>query len=490
MNFLSIDIGTSCVKYQLFSDKGEILDYKRREYDFKVIGKDYYVDIDGIWANLKDMIKGVAENFEFSSICISTIGESFALLDKDDNVLVYPMLYTDARGEKESEILYNAFTKEKLFSVTGVLPQSMYSINKLLWIKNNLPETFNKADKALLMCDYFGYLLTGERVIDYGLAARTGAFDVGKLEFSKEILDKVGVPISLFSKPARTGSVVGEIKGDIIKELGIKGSPVVVLGSHDQICAALGAGIVEAGDSVDGMGTVECLTTVFNNKPDDVRMGEQGYPVVPYAVEGLYCTYVLNFSRGSTVDWLRKSIMHKYSGEEKDFFEYMEKGLDQTPSGILWLPYFGGAATPFQNVNAKGAIVNLTTKTKDVDFYKGLLEGMAMEMRLNMDETAKYGIDYKRIVVTGGGATSPISLQIKANVENKSLYTLRSSEGGLCGVAMLSAVALGAVKDIKEAKEIFAIYDSEVLPNKDIHAEYSEQYKKYKKTYETIKELY
>ncbi|MBQ7407758.1 MAG: hypothetical protein IJW13_00565 [Clostridia bacterium] len=490
MNYLSFDIGTTGCKCQLFSEDASILYYEFIEYDFKLIENENYVNVDAIWHHLTAMLERVAKKHDISSICISSLGESFVLLDKDDNILFYPMLYTDPRGEDEAQIIKNKIGEDRAFFITGVVPHSMYSLSKLLWIKNNRPDLFAKADKIMLTCDYFGYLLTGKRVIDYSLAARTGAFDIEKMQFSNEILHELGILSDMFSVPMRAGSIVAPIKPEIIRDYKIKGSPVLVLGSHDQVCAALGAGVLEVGDSVDGMGTVECITTLFSSKPTDATMGKQGYPCVPYAVEGTYCTYILNYSCGSTVNWMRKKIMHGYSGDKSNFFDYIEEQMDEGPTGILTLPYFGGASTPYQNLGAKGAIINLTTQTSDCNLYKSLLEGTAFEMRLNAQTVEKYGVKINNAVATGGGANSKKWLQIKADIQNLKIKTLRSSEGGLCGCAMLQAVALKQFNNLSQAKEAFVWYDKEFVPINEERLAYEKYYEKYKKIYKAIKEFY
>ena len=483
MNYLSIDIGTTGCKCQLFSGGGDILSYLYSEYDFKEDEGFHYVNIIAIEAHLRNMIREISSKFEVSSICISSMGESFVLLDKDDNVLFYPMLYTDSRGEKEAEDIKAVIGEEKAFRITGVIPHSMYSLSKLLYIKNNFPKVFEKADKLMLIGDYVGYLLTGQRVIDHGLAARTGAFDIEKMEFSEEILSLFGVDKKLFSTPRPAGSIVGKIKD----EWGV--DAVLVLGSHDQVCTSLGAGVLNEGDAVDGMGTVECITTVFKGKPENVMMGKQGYPCVPYPVNGLYCTYILNYSCCSTVNWLRKNIMHGYKGDEENYFAYIEKEITDEPTDILTLPYFGGASTPYQDLGAKGAVINLTTQTRDFEVFQAMMEGTAFEMRLNAEVVKEYGITVKNTVATGGGANSNKWLQIKANIQNIPIKTLRSSEGGLCGCAILQSVALGGAKDFLAAREIFVRYEKEFSPNEKIHTAYEAQYGKYKKLYKTLKEF-
>ena len=488
MKYLSIDVGTTRCKCQLFDNEGNILEYIAKDYEFKKVSGELYVDVDAIIKNVKNMIKAVAVKHEINSVAVSSFGESFVLLDKDDNVLFYPMLYTDVRGEEQAKRVTDIFGDEKLFKVTGITAHSMYSLYKLLWIKENYPEVYKRADKVLLIGDYVGYKLTGKRVIDYALAARTGAFDVENKALAKEILNKVEVSEKLFSTPMQTGSMVGEISEKVKKELKIKGKPVLVLGSHDQICSALGAGVISTGSAVDGMGTVECIVVPFKEKPGDINMGKQGYPIVPF-INGLYCTYILNYSCGSAVGWFNKNIMHGYSGKEQDFYAYMEKGMSDNPTGILVLPYFGGASTPYQDMNIKGAIINLTTQTSDVQTYQAIVEGTVMEMKLNADVTKEYGIEITELTATGGCSNSDKWMQLKSDIQGVPVKTLRSSEGGLCGLAMLQAVALKGVKDIEQAKEIFVQYVKSFTPNRERGNEYLEQYKKYKKLYHAIKEI-
>ena len=485
MKFLSVDVGTTCCKCQLFDENGEILCYKSEEYGFLKKDGENYIDLNAVWHKLKAMIKAL-EYKDITSVCISSLGESFVLLDENDNVLFHPMLYTDARGEDEAKWVEQKLGNEQIFNVTGVTAHSMYSVYKLLWIKNNHPDLFSKAKKVMLVCDYLGYLLTGKRVIDYSLSARTGAFDIRKLCFSSELLEEVGLP-NLFSTPQRAGYKVGKVKEGLVKELGLSSSPMLVLGSHDQVCASLGAGAIENGDAVDGMGTVECITTLFDKPSSDIRMGIQGYPCVPYVVEGTYCTYVLNYSCGSTVNWFRKKIMHGYCGDEKDYFAYMESKMDDEPSGIYVLPYFGGASTPYQDLNAKGAILNLTTLTEDYQVYKAIMEGTAMEMRFNGETVKKYGIKIRSLVATGGGANSDAWLKIKSNVQKVKIKTLRSSEGGLCGCAMIQAVAMGVVDGYKDAKKLFVVYDKQYFPSAKDCEKYDAHYSKYKKIYKAVR---
>jgi xylulokinase len=314
-------------------------------------------------------------------------------------------------------------------------------------------------------------------------------FDIEALEFSKEFTDAFNLSPDLFSKPMRAGTVVGKIRPELVEQLGIKGDPILVLGSHDQICTALGAGVLKEGEAVDGMGTVECITTLFSKKPDDVEMGKMGYPCVPFAVEGLYCTYILNFSCGSTVNWLKKKIMHNYGGNDGNFYKYIESQVPDAPGNLLLLPYLGGAGTPYQDGAARGAILGLSTDTSDGEIYRAIMEGTSMEMRLNEDTVKKYAVNLSSLVATGGCANSEKWMQIKSDIQGHPIKILRSGEGGLCGCAMLSAVATGGAENLEAAKDIFVRYAKEFTPNADERIKYESNYSKYKKIYKTIKEI-
>lgn len=487
MNYLSLDVGTTCCKCQLFSETGEILAYQSEEYPFAESEGETYVDIAGICTRVFSMMGKMAKT-GYSAVCISSFGESFVLLDSEDKLLFYPMLYTDVRGAEEADILRETVGSKKLFSVTGTTPNAMYSVSKLLWIQRHCPERYKKAKKLLLICDYLGYLLTGECVIDYSLAARTGVFDVHNKKFAGDILAKLGIDETLFSRPMPTGSLVGELKEEVKTALGIAGSCKLVLGSHDQICATIGTGVIAGGEAADGMGTVECITAVFDCAPTDLAFGEMGYCVVPF-LQGHYCTYMFNYTSNVVVNWFRRDILHGYRGGAEEQFAYLE-GQDRPPTDVLLLPYFAGCATPYQNTKAKGAFLNLTKETTDLDMYRAILEGTSFEMKLNLETAGQFGIAIREVTATGGGANSAPWLQIKSDILRLPVRTLRSSEGGLCGGAMLCSVAMGTCKSLADARKVFVHYKDTVTPQ-TIYAEvYQKKYEKYQKLYKTLKEFY
>ena len=488
MNYLCLDIGTTCIKAQVFSSKGDIVFYEQRECSLKQIDGTNYADIEKIIQIVKGLVKKSAEVAKIHSIAISSFGESFVTLDKDDNILTYPMLYTDARGAEEAEEIKKMFGNDYCFKTFGACPHAMYSISKLLWIKNNFPDIFSRIDKIALICDYIGYILTGRRVIDYALASRTGMFELKNRTFSKAICDQFGIKISFFSEPKPTGTIVAKIKECICNELDLDKNTVLILGSHDQICATIGAGAIADGESADGMGTVECITSIFKDKPMETEMGILGYPIVPF-INNLYCTYILNMTSNSIMQWYRENILHNYKGQQETVFDYLESD-NETPTEILVLPYFSGSGTPYNDVTAKGSIVNLGLNSKDGDIYRSMMESTSYEMKYNLEIVQRYGINVKKVVATGGGANSKKWVQIKSDIFDKEVKTLRSSEGGLCGLAMICSVALGECADFATARNVFVQYKDVFVPSKKYDSIYKRKYNKYKQLYKNLKEMF
>jgi len=488
MNFLGIDVGTTLAKCRLYSEDGQVLCGFSEGYQTVVSGGERYVDIDALWLCVQSLIRQAAAGHTVDAIAVSSFGESFVLLDREDNVLAPPMLYTDKRGELETAEAAKNIGAEKIFEIAGVFPQSMYSVYKLMWIKENRPDWYARADKLLLIEDFVNYKLTGKRVIDWSLAARTGVFDLETMQFSQTLLNAMGLDGKLFSAPVSSGTVIGEVTESFKRQAGIANPCCVVAGGHDQVMAALGSGVTGTDRCVDGMGTVECITAVLKSRHQSSQMGSQGYPLVPYAAGG-FCTYLFNFTCGSLINWFRKTVS-KADDSDTGYFRRIESALPPLPTGILTLPYFDGAATPYQDINAKGAFLNLSVAHTEQDLFKSVLEGLCYEMKLNLETAGAYGVNPRTVIAAGGGSKSQAWLQIKADILGKEVIPLTASEAGTCGAAMLAAVALNKYPDLEACARSFVKYGEPVRPDRHKTLLYEGIYQKYRKLYKSVKEFY
>ena len=478
-----LDVGTTGCKLTAFDHEGNFIYNSYKEYEVTRKNGEHELDATVVFSAVCDVIGEVAKHCNLSAIGVTTFGETFVALDKEDNVLLPSMLYTDPRGEKECADLCTNLGEQRLTYISGVKPHQMYSLPKMMWIKNNLPEVYEKIDKILLMEDFIVYKLCGNACIDYSLAARTMAFDIREKCWSDVILEAAGIDKNLLSKPVPAFHIAGDLKSDIAQKLGIKGTVKIVNGAHDQVASAVGSGVFETGQAVDGTGTVECVTPVFDTIPENKTLYDEGYSVVPYVFDGTYVCYALSFTGGATLKWFRDNFAKDKSYKELD------EAVSDGPSGIMILPHFAGAANPYMDNGSKAAMVGLTLEHTAADIYKALMEGVTYEILTNIEHLLGSEIEIKKLFATGGGATSEKWLQIKADILNRPVTSLSAKEVGACGTCMMAGVAIGAFKDLHEAKKIFVKENKTFMPNPEKVKRYEKISKAYKKMYDAVRPI-
>lgn len=486
------DLGTTGCKIVLYNEKSELLCTYYEEYDAIHENGCHEIDFNAIKASVLSILKKAASDYKIDALGVTSFGETFAMLDKDDNVLAPSMLYTDPRGAEECAELCKTCGEEYLTLTTGAKPHPMYSISKILWLKNNNQDAFKKCKRILLGQDFIVYTLTGVAQIDYSLAARTGVFDIENKCWLSDVFEKCGVDVSLMSAPVKMGTVAGKIKDELKSELGIDYDILIASGCHDQVAAMIGAGVFDSDTAMDGTGTVECIPVILKEKPQDLKFYEKGYSVVPF-MDGLYACYALSYSGGCTLKWLRDNfaeLEHKVCLENGlNVYAELDKKVSDKATGILILPHFSGAATPYMDSDSKAAFIGITLETTKYDIYKALMEGTSYEMRLNFNTMKPFSGEINEIRATGGGATSDLWLQIKADILNTELTALDCKEVGAAGTTAVTGVACNAYCDLASAVSKMAPVRKIFKPNAEKSAVYAELFKKYEKIYSLTKSL-
>lgn len=493
MLLAGLDIGSTGCKLSAFRLDGTLVGSAYRDYPVQRSHSAHEVDAAAIWAAVQEVIADSEKQFPgIAGIGITSFGESFVLLDENDQPLLPVMLYTDPRGEEQAARLGDQLGKDTLIEITGLSPHSMYSLPKLMWVKENLPEVYAKVKRIFLMEDYIVYLLSGTIQIDYSLATRTMAFDIRNLCWSEEVFCAAGIDPQLLSRPVPTGTSAGQIKRELTEKLGLWEGTTVVSVSHDQVAAAIGSGVFDESRTVDGAGTVQCMTPVFSTY-DKAKMAENNYSIVPFVKPGSFVTYAFSYTGGALVKWFVDNLAQDAVREAKErdisVYDLLEGVGDGVPTGILVLPHFAGAATPTMDGGSKGAIVGLTLSHTQKDLYRAVMEGVCYEMRLNQELLSGCGVAIAPLHATGGGAKSRVWMQMKADVLNVPVMALTTSEAGATGSAMLVGVALGLYPNLEAAAERMVKVREVFLPREDAHARYEEVYQRYKQLYRAVRPL-
>lgn len=499
MKIAGLDIGTTGCKCTVFDENGSCLGKAYRDYPVKRSVGGHEMDASVIMEAVFAVIAEMAEKYtDIVGIGVTSFGETFVAVDEWGMPLYPAMLYTDPRGSEECKELVEKLGEREIALITGLRPHEMYSISKMMWLKKHEPEIYGQVKRFMLMVDFVVYHLTGVAQIDYSLASRTMAFDIEKLTWSHEIFRAADINVNLMSKPVPTGTVAGILTDAAAVKTGLSKKTKIVTISHDQISAAVGAGVFDSSIAVDGAGTVECLTPVFDNMPDIDVMTKGYFSVVPYVIPGKYVAYAFSYTGGALIQWCTDTLAKNETQIAKEsgisVNEYLEKAYveekgENIPSGLLVLPHFAGAATPYMDTGSKGAILGMTTATTVADLYRGCMEGVAYEMYLNMQALDGSGICFEKLYATGGGAHSKVWMQMKADILNLPITALKTIDAGTVGSAMLTGVAIGVFKDLSQAA-LFMVEETETyLPNPAMHEKYMKIYEKYQQVYHAVRPL-
>ncbi len=487
-----LDVGTTGCKVVLYDQNGRLLDTYYQEYSVSRIGGLHKIDFADVKKGVMQLLAQAVKGYKVDALGVTSFGETFAMLDEDDRILAPSMLYTDPRGAQECAFLSQKLGEDWLTQRTGVQPNPMYSIGKILWLKNNLPEAFAKCRRILLGEDYIVYSLTGVAQIDYSLAARTSAFDIREKCWLPQVFAAAGVDQALLSKPVPAGTVAGKITNEVKAQLGIDYDITVVSGCHDQVAGMIGAGVFSADCAMDGTGTVECIPVVLQAPPTDQAFFDDGYCVVPYLGEQYVC-YALSFTGGATLKWFRdtfaKTEVAEAAALKQNVYALLDSRVPKDPTGILVLPHFAGAATPYMDNGSKAAFLGITLETTGYDLYKALMEGTSYEMLLNFNRLQKFTGRVEQLRATGGGATSDVWLQIKADILGRSITALDCKEVGAAGTATLAGVAVGAFASVAEAVNRMVKVRKVFSPNPSVKQRYNTLYNNYEKLYNSVRAL-
>ena len=485
MKIGGLDIGTTGCKLTVFDENGDQLGKAYRDYPVRRAVSGHEIDISTMMESVYAVIGEMTAMYpEIGGIGVTSFGETFVMTDEAGEPLHNAMLYTDPRGSEECASLVEKLGADHIAKVTGLAPHEMYSISKMMWIKRHMPEVYAAARRIHLIEDFVVWHLTGKAQIDYSLATRTMAFDIHRLGWSEEVFEAAGIDVSLMSEPVPTGTSAGPITPAAASRTGLRPDCRIVSISHDQVAAAVGAGAFDGSVAVDGAGTVECLTPIYDSMPDIPVMAKGYFSVVPYVVPGSYVAYAFSYTGSALIQW----AMETFGKGETN--ESMEKayGKDE-PTGLLVLPHFAGAATPYMDTGSKGAILGLTTSTTAADIYRACMEGVVYEMRLNYEALSGSGIRFTKLHATGGGARSKVWMQMKADVLNLPITALKTVDAGTVGCAMLTGIAAGLFTDLADAASHMVQEMETYLPREEMHVQYERIYKRYKQVYQAVRPL-
>ncbi len=481
--YIGIDLGTSGVKAILVNKNGEILKTLSKEYPIfmpkqgysEQNPEDWFLQADEL---LFELLQGVDS---VETISFSGQMHGLVILDKDDNVIRPAILWNDQRTVNECEYLNNVIGKDFLLEKTGNIALTGFTAPKILWLKNNEKENFDKINKIMLPKDYISYKLSGVFASDVSDSSGTLYFDCKNKIWSKEMLEILSISSEQLPKVFESYEVVGELKQELVSKYGLKKSPKIIIGGGDQAMGAIGTGTVSDGNCSLALGTSGVMFVASNKYFVDKEFGIHSFA---HANGGYHLMSVMLNAAGSTA-WYFEKILKR-----KDFDSITKESEKvDIDNGLYFLPYLTGERTPINDPNAKGAFIGLTFDKTEADLFRAVLEGVAFAFKDSFLIFKDLGIDIKKLRVTGGGSKNKLWVQIIANVLDVEIDFINTAEGGALGACILGAVGVGDFDNVQQATEHFIKVTETIRPQKEDVEKYKRKYDKFSKIYPTIKNL-
>lgn len=491
--FIGIDIGTSGAKAVLINVEGEIITTVTNNYPMQNPHPLWAEqNPEDWWKATKKSISEIIQKNKINAENIKGLGltgqmHGLVSLDKNGNI-VYPcIMWNDQRTADECEEITSKIGFENLLKIIGnpVLPG--FTAPKLLWLKKNKPEAYNKINKILLPKDYIRFRLTNVFCTDLSDASGTSLLNVEQRKWSDEILEKLNIPKDWLPNLLESVEICGSITKEASDATGLSVGTPVIAGGGDQAAGGIGSGCIKEGVVSIVLGTsgvVFTQTDKFRNEP-------QGkLHAFCHAVPGKWNLMGVTLSAAGSFKWYKETFFTKFSGSSEDPYDILTEsaGLVLPGSeGLIYLPYLSGERTPFSDPDAKGSFVGFTLRHSMAHFTRAVLEGVSYSLKDCFELISSMGIQADKIVISGGGAKSKLWRSIIADLFGVEITTLSCTEGVPFGAAILAATGTGYYKNISEACGSILKTGSTTTPDKDKFKLYNDYYSAYKELYPELK---
>ena len=485
MLYIGVDLGTSAVKLLLMNEDGKIENIASREYPLYFPNPGWSEQNPQDWFHqsmegIKELLAGYPKE-EVAGISFGGQMHGLVVLDERDQVIRPAILWNDGRTGKETEYLNQVIGKERLSEYTANIAFAGFTAPKILWMKEHEPENFGKIRKIMLPKDYLAYRLSGSFCTDVSDASGMLLMDVKNRRWSEEMLKICGITEEMLPKLYESYEVVGTLKAEIAKDLGLSENVKVIAGAGDNAAAAVGTGTVGDGRCNISLGTSGTIFISSRKFGVDEHNALHSFA----HADGNYHLMGCMLSAASCNKWWSEEIL-----KTKDFKAEQESIRRLGENHVFYLPYLMGERSPHNNPDARAMFIGMSMDTTREEMTQAVLEGVAFGLRDSLEVARSLGIELERTKICGGGAKSPLWKKMIANIMNLKVDVIESEEGPALGAAMLAAVGCGAYPDVETvAGKVVKVIDT-IEPEPELVQKYEERYQEFRKIYQAVKELF
>ncbi len=451
---LAYDLGTGGVKASIYDESGTSLAECFEAYGTYYPSSGYHEQRPTDWwqaitSSTKNLLVG--KPFAKDIACIAISGHSLGVIPigvEGELLMGSVPIWSDARALSQAQEFFKNSSYPEWYLTTGCgFPAHLYSIFKIMWIKDNLPQVYKDTAKFIGTKDYINYLLTGRLCTDFSYASGTGVYDLQKWDYQRSYMTQAGISESKFPEILPSTEIIGNILPNIAGELGLNPSVKVACGGVDNSCMALGAGCVTDGNAYTSLGSSSWIA-VSGHQPI-VEVQKKPY-VFTHCIPGMFISSTAIFSAGSSFRWLRDTACRDLL-DESDPFRAMTKLAEQSVVGshkLLFNPSLAGGSSLDKSPNIRGAFHGLQLGHNQSDLIRAVMEGICLNLRIALDVMAGYTWISDDMLIVGGGGKSTFWRNLFADIYNKNiLETNIGQDAGSLGAAACAAIGAGIWKD-------------------------------------------
>lgn len=453
---MALDQGTTSSRAILFDEKGEIFHIAQQEFT-QYFPKSGWVEhnADEIWSSILAVIAGVLSEKNIKPEQITGIGitnqrETTVVWDKKTGDPIYHAIVWQSRQTADiCEALKEKGYNDKFHEKTGLLIDAYFSGTKVKWILDHVEGARERANRGELLFGtidtWLVWKLSGGRahITDYSNASRTLMYNIFELQWDEELLDILGVPLSMLPEVRSSSEVYAHTD-----ENHFFGHAAPIAGiAGDQQAALFGQACFESGMVKNTYGT-GCFM-LMNTGEKAVKSDHGLLTTIAWGIDGKV-TYALEgsiFVAGSAIQWLRDGLrMFRKSSESEKYANRVN-----STEGVYVVPAFVGLGTPYWDSDVRGAVFGLTRGTNKEHFIRATLESLAYQTKDVLDAMeADSGISLKTLHVDGGAVENNFLMQFQADLLNVPVERPRINETTALGAAYLAGLAVGFWKDHSE----------------------------------------
>jgi xylulokinase len=417
-------------------------------------------------------------------------------MDKNGKADDHCIIWMDQRSAKERDYIEEKLGIETILNRTANYPLASLWAPKLLWLRKHEPERYAKIDKVLFPKDYLKYRLSGEYDIDVTDAPGTLLFNTAQRRWDDELFAALEIPRSLVPESlSESVDVIGSLSTAAAEALGLPAGIPVSGGGGDQMCGSLGLGVISTGMISSTIGT----SGVVFSYSDTCIIDRQPRALLSYchSVPGAYCLFGCTLAAGGAYQWLRDTFFKNdnvtWDTGGKSIYSYMDS-LASTAKpgceGLVFLPYLNGERTPYPDPDARGVFFGISPRHGAGEICRAVLEGVVYSLRDTIEILKEHGVPVREIRAAGGGAVSPLWLQMQADIFGAQVLVTNVQEAPAAGAAMLAAAGGGVYKNMEEAAADFVKIVRKCDPDPEKSRIYDDYYGSYRALYPALKPLY